>query len=686
MMQQPLLVVCTINKRVNDYICHSITDVIGHLVEVRGYSKDNRSYFECEPDLVLVSGWYAEDLARSVFPKAPLITANRVLIGINIEQVLAIPQGSRVLVVSSPKGPVLETIDLLIQAGIDHVSYEGYWPGKDIDLDRFEYAITPNMLYVCPHTFKHVINLQQKALSVRTFMEILSFLNIDLHYADVFENRYFRLHIDTCRKVVQALSRSEQQGRTQSLILDQVEEALISTDAKGQFLFANRQAKKIFDLEEQLRAGPELRKAIETLDKTPLQTTPGHRLSQCTQDILLNISESHFLCYKAIISAESGAPEIFYSFRQVEQIQEAERSLRSKLYAREFSAKHTFLDIWGNSPRLMHNKAMAKAFAKTDQTVLLVGESGTGKELMAQAIHNASLRAAAPFVAINLAAFSRSLLESELFGYEAGAFTGAQKKGKLGLFEIANHGTIFLDEIGDIPQDVQILLLRVLEERLITRVGGIHQIPMDVRVIAATNRPLQELVREGKFRTDLYYRLNVLSIQTQPVRTMGEEVIPFLQGYIQRLGGRNKEFSPHAAKILKTYTWPGNFRELRNVAEYLHCLFPGPEAITVECIPQYILQDMRSASLSEKELDGLDTLCLHILRLLQEAQPKCVGRGYLISRLEEKGISATERDIKSRLSSMQERGLVVVGSTRQGTAISDKGSGLLRLYSETGYL
>ena len=128
-MQQPLLVVCTINKRVNDYICHSITDVIGHLVEVRGYSKDNRSYFEREPDLVLVSGWYAEDLARSVFPKAPLITANRVLIGINIEQVLAIPQGSRVLVVSSPKGPVLETIDLLIQAGIDHVSYEGYWPG-----------------------------------------------------------------------------------------------------------------------------------------------------------------------------------------------------------------------------------------------------------------------------------------------------------------------------------------------------------------------------------------------------------------------------------------------------------------------------------------------------------------------------------------------------------------------------
>lgn len=682
MVQRPLLIVCTFNKRVNDYLCHSIADVIGHLVEVRGYSQDERCFFDREPSLVVVSGKYAVELAQSIFPDTPLVIATRVLTGVNIEQVLAIPRGTRVLVVSHPAGPVQETIDLLMQAGIDHISYEGYWPGKDIDLDQFEYAITPNMLYVCPHAFKHVINLQQKALSVRTFMEILIFLGIDLHYADIFENRYFRIHIDTCRKVVQALGRSEQLGRTQSLILDQMEEALISTTAKGQFLFANRQAKKIFGLDEHFRISAELRRAIEALDKAQLQSTPGHRMTQCTQDVILSVNENHFFCYKAVISAESGLPEIFYSFRKIEQIQEMERSLRSKLYSREFSAKYTFHDIWGNSSKLLQNKAIAKMFAKTNQTILLVGESGTGKELMAQAIHNASPRASAPFVAINLAAFSRSLLESELFGYEEGAFTGAQKKGKIGLFEIANHGTIFLDEIGDAPFDVQILLLRVLEERVISRVGGIHQIPVDLRIIAATNRPLQDMVRNGTFRTDLYYRLNVLSIHTQPVRTMPGEIVPFLQQYIHRLSGSVKEFSPQAVQLLQEYTWPGNFRELRNVAEYLHCISPGTKAIAAEQLPQYLLEDLNSVPCAGEEPALPDPLSLHILRLLQSARPKCVGRGYLVAALEQDGVAATEREVKQRLIQLQEQGLVRIGSTRQGTAISSDGIELLALYSD----
>lgn len=682
--QRPLLVVCTFNKRVNDYLCHSIADVIGHLVDIRGYSKDECCFFDREPALVVTSGPYAAELAQSAFPGAPLVAATRVLTGINIEQVLAIPHGTRVLVVSNPEGPVLETIDLLMQAGIDHISYEGYWPGKDIDLDQFDYAITPNMLYVCPHAFKHVINLQQKALSVRTFMEILTILGIDLHYADIFENRYFRIHIDTCRKVVQALGRSEQLGRTQSLILDQMEEALISTTAKGQFLFVNRQAKKLFGLDEHFRVSAELRRAIDTLDRAQLQNTPGHRMTQCTQNIILNVYEDHFFCYKAVISAESGIPQIFYSFRKIEQIQEMERSLRNKLYAREFSAKYTFHDIWGNSSKLMQNKAMAKMFAKTNQTILLVGESGTGKELMAQAIHNASPRASAPFVAVNLAAFSRSLLESELFGYESGAFTGAQKKGKIGLFEIANHGTIFLDEIGDAPLDVQILLLRVLEERVITRVGGIHQIPVDLRIIAATNRPLQDMVRDGTFRIDLYYRLNVLSIHTQPVRSMPGEIVPFLQQYIHRLSGSVKEFSPQAEQLLQEYSWPGNFRELRNVAEFLHCISPGTKAIAAEQLPQYLLEELSSIPCPKEEPMLPDPLSLHILRLLRSARPKCVGRGYLVAALEKEGVSTTEREVKGRLLQLQEQGLVRIGSTRQGTAISNDGMELLSIYDDAG--
>ena len=581
-----------------------------------------------------------------------------------------------------------ESIDLLLQAGIDHITYEGYWRGKDIDLNQFDYAITPNMLYVCPHPFKHVINLQQKALSVRTFVEILVRLGIDLNYADIFENRYFRLHINTCRKVVQALDHSEQLSQAQSLILDQVDEALISSSSKGQFLFANQCAKRFFGLDEQFNISTGLRKAIRTLDKVQLQDVTGHGMAQSSQDVIITVDGSQFLSRKNVIASESGEPQIFYTFRKTEQIQEMERTLRSKLYAHEFSAHYTFQDIWGNSPKILQNKVLAKMFAKTDQTILITGESGSGKELMAQAIHNASPRASAPFVGINLAAISRSLLESELFGYEAGAFTGARKSGKAGLFEIANHGTIFLDEIGDAPLSVQVLLLRVLEERVITRVGGLHQFPIDVRVIAATNQPLHEMIKTGKFRADLYYRLNVLSIQTQPVREMKEEIAQFVQQYGQRLGWGEKAFSNEATRILQEYNWPGNFRELKNVAEYLYYTTSGQKEIAAEMLPKYLLQEVsHETEIQYYDAEYMDVffqnpLLLQVLRLLRDASPRCVGRGYLKGALAGSGYPASEREIKRCLSDLQQRGLVHVGSTRQGTSILERGVELLDFYKD----
>ncbi|MBI5848280.1 MAG: sigma-54-dependent transcriptional regulator [Nitrospirae bacterium] len=246
-----------------------------------------------------------------------------------------------------------------------------------------------------------------------------------------------------------------------------------------------------------------------------------------------------------------------------------EELAHAKKLIRQLKARYTWDDIIGMSPAIELAKEQAKRAAETPATVLLRGESGTGKELFAHAIHNASSRKKGQFVRINCAALSENLLESELFGYEEGAFTGAIKGGRRGLFEEASRGTIFLDEIGEISLSLQKKLLRVLQEKEVTRVGSAVPLPIDLRVIAATNADLERNVRDGSFREDLYYRLNVLPIQIPPLRNIITD-IPFLAGHIifklnQNYGREVLKISDEAMEVLLHYNWPGNVRELENV-------------------------------------------------------------------------------------------------------------------------
>jgi DNA-binding NtrC family response regulator len=218
--------------------------------------------------------------------------------------------------------------------------------------------------------------------------------------------------------------------------------------------------------------------------------------------------------------------------------------------------------------------------APVSSTVLIEGESGTGKELVARAIHQLSGRRARPFIAVNVGALPETLLESELFGHEKGAFTGAAER-RLGRFELADTGTLFLDEIGEIPQSTQVKLLRVLEEGEVTRVGGTHPIPIDVRVVAATNRALREHVVEGGFRADLYYRLNVLSVYLPPLRERREDIPMLVRRFVKEFSARHDRpfhgISADAMQMLAEYSWPGNVRELRNLIESMVVLAPARE-------------------------------------------------------------------------------------------------------------
>lgn len=234
-----------------------------------------------------------------------------------------------------------------------------------------------------------------------------------------------------------------------------------------------------------------------------------------------------------------------------------------------FNAEYTFESIIGESPAISNAVEHAKEYADSPYNLLIVGESGVGKELFAQSVHNYSDRRHGPFVAINCASFPENLIESELFGYVGGAFTGASKNGQMGKFELADGGTLFLDEIGELPYHFQSKLLRVLETSKITRIGSTQQTPVNVRVIAATNRALEQMIAEGVFRKDLYYRLQVLNIEIPPLRDRGKDILLLTNSFFKQAaeasGDEPKSLDRSAENCLMSYDWPGNVRELRNV-------------------------------------------------------------------------------------------------------------------------
>jgi two-component system response regulator AtoC len=273
-----------------------------------------------------------------------------------------------------------------------------------------------------------------------------------------------------------------------------------------------------------------------------------------------------------------------------------ERALQDEVAAlREKLHEHfKFHDILSKSPRMHDVFELISHVAETNSTVLIVGETGTGKELVARAVHDASPRRAAPFVAVNCAALPESLLESELFGHEKGAFTSAagQRKGR---FELAHGGTIFLDEVGEIPLAMQAKLLRVLQERRFERVGGSQSVEVDVRVVAATNRDLLRLAREGKFREDLYYRLNVVKIDLPPLHERPEDIALLAEHFVQKFsrpGISPKQIAPEAMEALLQHRWPGNIRELENAIERA-CVTSRDDVIRPENLPAEILKPNR---------------------------------------------------------------------------------------------
>jgi PAS domain S-box-containing protein len=349
-------------------------------------------------------------------------------------------------------------------------------------------------------------------------------------------------------------------------ILDYTHDAIIAIDEKGRIQVTNRIAEQMLDNSKKPYAGKPIE---EVLPNTQLNTVL--RTKKAEVDQLMNLGDTIVSTNRVPIMVNGNIKGAVATFRDVKSLQSEERHIRIKLHEKGLTAKYNFSDIIGSSDIISNAIELAKDFADSNFTIMLYGETGTGKEMFAQSIHNASPRHNGPFVAVNCTALSKSLLESELFGYADGSFTGAKRGGSPGLFETAHGGTVFLDEIGELPIEFQAQFLRVLQEKEVRRVGGDYVIPVDVRVIGATNRDLMEEVEAGKFRRDLYYRLNVLNLLIPPLRERQFDFIQIAEEIYAKVATaysiEDKESFLSIIREYSDYPWPGNVRELNNVVE-----------------------------------------------------------------------------------------------------------------------
>lgn len=542
-----------------DDLYEQLSDLLGDRLYINSFV-----YYQLKPgqnysdDLVVITAPFVKDeIIPCLSPSTPYIIARRTIKMDRINLLLDIPTGSHVLVVYNLLEGAVDLINDLHNMGLTDFTMHPYDNNKPLDRE-YKYAITLGEPNLVPLGIPNIIDLGMRNLSPSTVGEILSYFNAGNIIDEIVMDRYIKTLIRTSMDLCKEVKRSIRLQKQMEALIADIEDGVIVFDRNYNITTYNETA---FNL---------LNGDISENKLKSLLTDHWDWDNSSSYFTQINLSP-HYIILKPLYTPDSTT--MMMTIRDVKAYFRKDEEDKPQKYKSNSLAKYSFKDIVFSSGSM--NRLMSKAvrMAQSDSAILIHGESGTGKELLAQAIHNASPRSNKPFVVINCGSFSESLLESELFGYEEGAFTGARKCGKPGLLETANTGTFFLDEIGDAPLGLQKRLLRVIQEKEVLRISGTKPILVDVRIIAATHQDLYELVAEGLFRKDLFYRLNVLTIQLPELKDRQEDIpLIFHALLIKHLSPYNTplpKISGHILKRLEDYSWPGNIRQLENLAEFL---------------------------------------------------------------------------------------------------------------------
>lgn len=584
----------TMGKNTCEVLSRQLSSYIGDEAAVTGFSLDTALDRKISADLIVISSKeISEEARRFVDEACPVIVARRSVNYHEIDRLLSIPEGTEVLFVNDRQSTTLETIGGLKALGIDHITYFPYYPGAQ-DVRQIELAVTPGEVQLVPPFVRKVIDIQPRSLDITTLVDVSKALGISESKIQFLSANYIKDIIDLIKRARLLSDINRRVNNQLEAIINTVHDGIIALDESGCVSVFNHIAEDIFCLSRQEVIGKRIPDASPDGEKFAALTAEGTEkekfIKVCGKRVVVNSS-----------TVQDGERNVFtvHTLKDVTEIQRLEEELRRKLVTLQHCARYTFDSIFGDSDIIRTTRDLARKIADSNSHILIQGESGTGKELFAQAIHNASPRKHGPFVAVNFAALPETLLESELFGYEEGAFTGAKKGGNPGLFEQGHRGTVFLDEIGDAPISFQIRLLRVLQEKQLRRIGSSRQIPVDVRVISATNKDLKGLIRQGLFRQDLYYRLNILPLKVPALRQRNQDImmlakIIYREYFQERPLIPPDEYFVHVEQMFLTYDWPGNIRELHNVIEYLTNISPST-APSAQYLPEEIAAALAEA-------------------------------------------------------------------------------------------
>ena len=566
----------------------------------------------------------------------------------------------------------IETIATLYQLGFDEYELIPVYPNME-SMPELNYAITTGEISHVPDHIEHVLDLGHRVIDKNTIVDLAIALNLEDVLTEKRVLAYFNTLASHNKGYEYFISQSKVSKNQFNTLLSIMDKGVLSFDNLGVIETYNQQAKELLGLQDEL-AGMHLN---EVLPKHIFEGYMNKKTQQLNKLVTVNdhnVTVSIFPI--ADIYTEGGGTAINGSYAILENFEDREdtqNKLRLQLSNKGHVAKYSINDIIGKSTAVKQVKELVARMGNSQSAVLITGESGTGKELIAQAIHNASPIREKQFVAINCAALSANLLESELFGYEAGAFTGASKNGKAGIFELAHNGTLFLDEIGEMPLELQVRLLRVIQEQEVMRVGGNKIIKVNVRIVAATNRDLHSQVKQGLFRKDLFYRLNVLPINVPPLRERQDDIM-LLMDYFKSLSGFEYNISDDVTNFLSAYNWDGNIRELRNYVEYFDNV--GTDMITMNHLPYYMKEQMKEDhATSHETFSGLNEKESYVLRQFYDAfkEKRKMGRRSLSAAAYDDNEFLSEYDIRSILATLKELHYIHVGVGRGGSTITKAG-------------
>lgn len=666
------------NQKAINYIADNFYKILGDYVNITNYYTnellpnekiDADAYIVCYEEML-------NDLVGHIDNFSKVVVITRSIQQKYLKPIMNIPAGTKVLIVNDSRESTLQTMYMIFELGIGHLSLfpfekEVYEAGGYDDFDTA--IVTIDSEELVPKHIPNVYNIHNREVSFETFHKVISLLNLKSQH--VYNNLIEKAKedMDTGINYINSYLSNILKDQMVSNIVDESSRAIILLDSADNIHYINETAYNIFNLSQEDKF---IQSAFLPNELASASSFDGE---------LVFLNGSNYLVEKIDICLVSNSIGCCLIFQNERELRKDENNLSRHLKQTGFYAEHQFSDIVSTSHSMQQCINTAKKVAQSNYTILIRGESGTGKELLAQSIHNYSSRKNYPFVAVNCAAIPESLLESELFGYDEGSFTGARKNGKLGLFEHAQHGTIFLDEIGDISPTLQASLLRVLQEKQIMRIGSGKIININTRIIAATNANLEQKVAEGKFRSDLFYRLNVISLNIAPLRERRDDIMPLLSVF---LGRYYNNLLPSEKDILLKYSWPGNVRELENVASYYKILNKLPDYLSNQA--NYITADFSkietlyetppetSLSISEEDLK------LHILKIIASYSTPFsgVGRKVISQKLSEKGLYIGEGILKKQMTELKIQGLIDSGSGRAGSHITEKGIDFIKTKGE----